>query len=307
MDYVTVGREYFPGKTVKVLYQPDDNFHDAMSGQRYILSFISQGICKLDIGGTSLILNAPCIACFNENEQITMKYTNKAVIQSLYFHPSFVSFRLDFEKIRQNTSHEIADIHDCCLFAPFVNRGNGFIGILPVNPAIFNRVQHLFVSAGEELQVQRDWYWSCRCRSYFMELLFAMERIYTSLSDQSSHINAKDISLPPGYDDMENVLIHLHANYHQTIQINDLIRQFGTNRTTLSKRFKSATGYSIIDYLNRYRSQLATSLLTHTNLHVSEIGQRLGITDVTHFSRIFCKYVGMPPQKYREVQWRKAD
>jgi len=307
MDFVTVGREYFPGKTVKIFYQSNDNFYDVTPGQRYILSFISQGICKLDIDGTSLLLNAPCIACFNEKEPVILKHTNNAVIQSLYFHPSFVNFKLDFEKIRMNTSHEISDIHDCYLFAPFVNRGNGFNGILPVNPAIYNRINHLFVSAGEELLVQRDWYWSCRCRSYFMELLFAMERIYTSLSDQSNQIKAKDISLPPGYDDMENVLIYLHTNYHQAIQISDLIRQFGTNRTTLSKRFKSATGYSIIDYLNRYRSQLAISLLTHTNLHVSEIGQRLGITDVTHFSRIFRKYIGMPPQRYREVQWGKAD
>lgn len=134
-----------------------------------------------------------------------------------------------------------------------------------------------------------------------------MERIYVSISDPGNQMKGKDMPLPPEYADMENVLIHLHTNYHQAIQINDLIRKFGTNRTTLSKRFKAATGYSIIEYLNRYRSQLATSLLIHTNLHVSEIGQRLGITDVTHFSRIFSKYNGMAPQKYREVQWAKED
>ena len=39
-------------------------------------------------------------------------------------------------------------------------------------------IQRLFSVFEKELKEQPDWYWSCRSRSYFMEMMLVLEKVY---------------------------------------------------------------------------------------------------------------------------------
>jgi len=58
-------------------------------------------------------------------------------------------------------------------------------------------------------------------------------------------------------------------------------------------------GCGLIALMHRLRSALACELLSMTTLSVSEIGRRVGFSDVRHFYRFFKNMNGMTPAAYR--------
>ena len=66
------------------------------------------------------------------------------------------------------------------------------------------------------------------------------------------------------------------------------------------KTFKKVTGLNFTDYLARVRIEKAKELLLNPNARVSEVVFDVGFQSITHFNRIFKRYVGKSPTEYRE-------
>ena len=63
--------------------------------------------------------------------------------------------------------------------------------------------------------------------------------------------------------------------------------------------FKEQTGYPPLQYINKLRIERAKQLLADAGLSVSECAETLGFTDVNYFSRLFRKFTGVSPSKYK--------
>ena len=306
MRKVTIGREFNPGAVRCIYHEEQEIFLDErQENECYMLVLICEGTCMINIGGVRYIASAPCLLCINEKEKALLIENHGISAQTIYFHPSFLNYRLTFEGIRDSRSEAFADRHDRYLMIPFINRDEKFNGIVPLDPIVHQRIGELFRYVGEELRVQRDGYWSCRTRSYFMEILIALERKYTSNTMNPVEICNLVVQLKEGYEDMQNILLHIHTKYFEPINVSELSQIFHTNRTTLSKRFKEATGCTVVEYINKFRVYIACAMLRGTRLHIKEIAERLGFMDDNHFIRVFRKYMGSTPIKYRESQSSK--
>lgn len=66
----------------------------------------------------------------------------------------------------------------------------------------------------------------------------------------------------------------------------------------LKRLFKQVFGNSIFSYYQEFRMKEAARLLKDEKLSVSEVGYRLGFTNLSHFSRVFQEHVGMKPKQY---------
>ena len=69
--------------------------------------------------------------------------------------------------------------------------------------------------------------------------------------------------------------------------------------STLSKLFKSNTGYSFLEYLTLHRIRRSMDLLEQTDLKTYQIAGMVGYQDARYFSDIFKRMVGMTPTQYR--------
>ncbi|HEX2952353.1 MAG TPA: AraC family transcriptional regulator, partial [Bacillota bacterium] len=134
--------------------------------------------------------------------------------------------------------------------------------------------------------------WPCRGRSYLLELLFLIGRAFESRQQ------TEEIILPDN-EGMDQVILYLHNHYQEQLKLSDLTQMFHINRTTLIERFTKATGGTIKEYLINLRLRLASLMLRDTLLPVTEIMERTGFNDITHFGRMFKKYTGLTPSDYR--------
>ncbi len=67
----------------------------------------------------------------------------------------------------------------------------------------------------------------------------------------------------------------------------------------LTRIFKKDMGLSPWDYLNRYRVQLASELLTQTGSTINEVATATGFQDQAYFCRVFKKIMGVSPGQMR--------
>jgi AraC-like DNA-binding protein len=72
-----------------------------------------------------------------------------------------------------------------------------------------------------------------------------------------------------------------------------------TSKRTLQRRLKEM-GSHYHEVLSHARFRVASQMLQNTGMTVTDIGSRLGHSDVVHFARAFQRMAGVTPQVYRQ-------
>ncbi len=75
----------------------------------------------------------------------------------------------------------------------------------------------------------------------------------------------------------------------------------GIPERTLKRRFRAATGVSLIEYLQNLRIEHGKQLLETTDLPVEEVSAEAGYADPSFFRRLFRRRVGLTPGAYRRM------
>jgi AraC-like DNA-binding protein/uncharacterized cupin superfamily protein len=91
----------------------------------------------------------------------------------------------------------------------------------------------------------------------------------------------------------------LQTRFREPWSLHQLAHYAGISRTRLAELFQQMTGSSIHQFQNKLRIQHAESLLSWSDLSVSEIAQECGFATSQHFSRIFKQFTGRPPRAGR--------
>lgn len=85
------------------------------------------------------------------------------------------------------------------------------------------------------------------------------------------------------------------------ISLNKVAEEFNLHPSTISIKFKQCTGYNFLDYINTNRINQAKKLLRETQDEIYYISELIGYINYSSFSRIFSKYEGISPVKYRNI------
>ena len=94
----------------------------------------------------------------------------------------------------------------------------------------------------------------------------------------------------------------LHARPAHAWTLDGLAAQAGASRSALAERFASLVGCPPIQYLTRWRMQVAARRLTEPGVKVATVAFEVGYASEAAFSRAFKKVVGRSPG-----QWRPAE
>lgn len=94
-------------------------------------------------------------------------------------------------------------------------------------------------------------------------------------------------------------LSHLHGRPAHDWSLDELASACASSRTVLAERFTHFVGAPPIQYLARWRMQLASSLLLE-GATIAQVAHKVGYGSEAAFSRAFKKLVGVPPAAWRE-------
>ncbi len=91
----------------------------------------------------------------------------------------------------------------------------------------------------------------------------------------------------------------LQDQLHQPLSLAALAHELECSPRTLTRRFNAATGQTPSAFLRNQRLAAARELLRTTNLSVGEVAWQVGLQDVSYFTALFQKHVGLTPGRYR--------
>ena len=92
-------------------------------------------------------------------------------------------------------------------------------------------------------------------------------------------------------------LLHAHPTRPWTLE--QLAKDVGLSRSSFAERFSGFVGTPPMQYLQRWRLQMAASLLSEGSASIAAIAAEIGYESEAAFSRAFKRTVGVPPAEWR--------
>ena len=182
------------------------------------------------------------------------------------------------------------------------------VHIIPICETYLEKINQSANFMIEELEQQRDWYWSCRGRSYFMEIIISLERMYGLIGYGMQH-EKSDNSFLIEDTRLREAVLYIESHYAENLTLAKISSNAGTNPTVLSSLMKNAFGCSVMEYVKKHRIIIAKKQLAFTDVPIKDIANMVGFKTVQHFSRVFKEYVYLTPAFFRRqaVEKRKKE
>jgi AraC-like DNA-binding protein len=92
---------------------------------------------------------------------------------------------------------------------------------------------------------------------------------------------------------------HIEIHYAEKISPEQLSLEYAIPIKKLQKGVRLVTGKTIHSYILQVRLNQAKELLSSTDEPVQNIPEKIGLANLSHFSKVFKKYVGQSPTAYR--------
>lgn len=107
------------------------------------------------------------------------------------------------------------------------------------------------------------------------------------------------------YIDNKNYLINqckeiIIKNINKKIVVKDIAKKLYTNSEYLSRVFSKQEGITIKDYIQREKVQFSKNMLIYYKYSFGEIAQYFSFYSQSHYIKIFKKWTGTTPKKFRD-------
>lgn len=305
MQHITVGRKYGEGKVAKIECVRNDRLQNIdIKDKCFLLIILNAGKLEFKVENDRFCAAAPAFICFDETTDPVLISKRKAQYTCIYFHPEFLNVNMSFEMLRKKDYGDIASTHDLFLLKPFTDKAY----VVPIAEAQLEKITQAARDMQEELKNQRDWYWSCRGRSYFMEIIIALERMYGLIGYGVTHQKSDNTPIIKNAK-LRDAILYIESRFDESITLPNIAKAAGMNHTTLTALMKEELGLTAIEYLMKYRITVAKKQLEFTSVPIKDIANMTGFKTVQHFSRVFKSQTGATPAEFRKnaVQKRKDD
>ncbi|XEC94709.1 AraC family transcriptional regulator [Paenibacillus tarimensis] len=134
-----------------------------------------------------------------------------------------------------------------------------------------------------------------RMRLAFVDLLhFIYEQCLQPLSSRPDLPSEKEKTV-------QEIISFLERHYAEDLNLDQVQEHMHISKSYLAKIFKEVTGVTIFEFIYQWRINQARMLfLLHPELSVTDVCFRVGFKHLAHFSRMFKRHIGIPPEQYRK-------
>ncbi len=266
---------------------------------------IKTGHAALQIGDADCSIDAPAVICLDELKRVGVLCDCTSKVQLINFDPSFLNVNMQIKSIRHLRYQDFCQQHSLFQLSPFLadDPDKRIYRLTGDTQDSFDRA---FDRLTQNLIVQPDWYWSCRARSYFIDIIQIMERLFHHYS-----LPEDPESLGPAskFDEFKTLIAYIHNHMDEKHTLDSLYRRFRINKNQIEGYFRDYLNTTFADYLRDQRFQEASYYLRFTGLSGTQIAERIGLSSSQNFCKFFRHIAGITPQQFRKdaVSRRKAD
>lgn len=100
---------------------------------------------------------------------------------------------------------------------------------------------------------------------------------------------------------VKKILDFIHNNYQSTLTLQNMADTVHMSKEYLCNIFKEVSGFSPINYLNRYRIMQSSYLIRNSNKKISEIATECGFNGSSYFNKQFLRFMKYTPKEYRKM------
>ncbi|WP_240763160.1 helix-turn-helix domain-containing protein [Paenibacillus thalictri] len=125
------------------------------------------------------------------------------------------------------------------------------------------------------------------------EIKTCFERIHAALFKQEQTADRNK--------QIAEILDYIHQHYGEELSVERFARQLNMSVSHFSRTFKDEVGEKYVEYITKHRLTMAKKYLLETDMKIDEISEKVGYMGRNSFIRIFCKYEGITPGKYRTI------
>ncbi|GGF81048.1 hypothetical protein GCM10010912_27680 [Paenibacillus albidus] len=136
---------------------------------------------------------------------------------------------------------------------------------------------------------------ACTTRADFRkELLLILEMTCGRINERKSLLSNPGIG--------EQVAVYVKRNYMDVnLSVSMIGAEFGINAQYVSRLFKEQMGQGLYDFINQTRISEA-KLFLQQGISIEEVSVQTGFSSSNAFIRVFKKYEGLTPGKYKNIQ-----
>lgn len=231
------------------------------------------------------------IACFINNETVTLREGDTILINSYIIHKLFAKNEYDITYIQIDLSKLIdAPMHNKKNYIDeYINHRN----MMPYIISGKGELSDLFCRIEREAE-EKGHGFELYIKAYFYQLAAFMARNCMLSTAKTSSQSALEKIMP--------VVIYIEKNYLSPLSLDFLSTLIPCDKFTLCKLFKNATGGTVVDYINFIRIRKAYELLLDTEKSMLEISLECGFASVQYFNRCFKQNTGCTPSAYRNTK-----
>jgi transcriptional regulator GlxA family with amidase domain len=92
---------------------------------------------------------------------------------------------------------------------------------------------------------------------------------------------------------------YIENNFENRITVDEVADKFAIGRRSLERRFKKATGNTLIEYMQRVKIEAAKRSFETSHKNINEVMYDVGYSDTKAFRELFRKITGLTPIEYR--------
>ena len=267
-----------------------------LSNDCFSIVIIKHGSVTAQIGDTDCHITAPSILCLDETKKVKMLSNSTSEIKIIKFDPRFLNRNMSISTLRSSHYENLCQQHAFFQLSPFLTDDIAKICI-HLDVDTLSKIEYSFDCITQNLDEQKDWYWPCRARSYFIDIINILERLYHNFYIEEPY----DIPIRVTISSEFKVLltyINTHLDEKQTLQ--SLYKRFRINKNQIENLFKEFLNTTFYEYVRTRRYEEATYYLRFTELDGEQIAARIGLSSSQNFCKFFKQMNGNSPNAFRK-------
>lgn len=127
-----------------------------------------------------------------------------------------------------------------------------------------------------------------------------MKEIGDELIEFYCYILKERVKPSLSHETVNEVIQYINKNVEKQLIVEDIAKRFNVSTSHLSRIFREYTSVTLVEYITIRKIEEVQYYLRFSDQKIAEIAERFHFCNQSYFTRVFKKYTGLTPRRFRK-------